>query len=92
MAETGADGDALNAPQDGWTPLYTASYLGNAEVVRALLANGADVEAKADVSMTPRRMDAQPHARLYTNMHARRSQRADPTWRLSGPSIVHSLA
>jgi hypothetical protein len=34
-----------------------------------LLANGADVDAKADVSMTPRRMDAPPRAAMHK--HAR---------------------
>jgi hypothetical protein len=38
------------APQDGWTPLYTASD-GHLEVVDALLAKGADVEAKDNVSI-----------------------------------------
>jgi len=42
----------LRAPQDGWKLLYTASYLGHAEVVGALLAKGADVEAKYRVSIS----------------------------------------
>ena len=37
VAEAGADGDALNAPQNGWTPLHAASSHDHAEVVRALL-------------------------------------------------------
>jgi ankyrin repeat protein len=59
----------LRAPQDGRTPLYAAVYKGHAEVVGALLAKGADVEAKADVSMTPSRMDAPPRAAVRN--HAR---------------------
>jgi ankyrin repeat protein len=61
VAEAGADGDALNAPQNGWTPLHAASSHDHAEVVRALLATGADVEAKDEVSMTPSRMDSALH-------------------------------
>ena len=37
------------APQDGWTPLYAASHGGHLKVVEALLARGADVEAKTKV-------------------------------------------
>jgi hypothetical protein len=39
------------APQDGRTPLISASLSGNVEVVEALLAMGADVEAKDIVSI-----------------------------------------
>ena len=39
------------APQDGWSPLHRASQGGHLEVVEALLAKGADVEAKTNVSI-----------------------------------------
>ncbi len=41
----------LAAPQDGETPLCYASSNGRSEVVRALLAKGADVEAKNKVTI-----------------------------------------
>ena len=37
------------APQDRWTPLHIASHGGHLAVVEALLAKGADVEAKKNV-------------------------------------------
>jgi hypothetical protein len=51
MAEAGGDRDVLSAPQDGWSPLHTASGNGHLAVVEALLAKGADVEAKDNVSI-----------------------------------------
>jgi hypothetical protein len=39
------------APQDGWSPLHSASQGGHLEVVEALLAKGAYVEAKTNVSI-----------------------------------------
>jgi ankyrin repeat protein len=42
---------ARPAPQNGETPLFIASFNGHAEVVRALLAKGADVLAKTNVSI-----------------------------------------
>jgi hypothetical protein len=39
------------APQIGWTPLWRASYNGSLEVVEALLAKGADVQANDIVSV-----------------------------------------
>ncbi len=36
------------APQNGWTPLHNASKEGHLEVVEALLAKGADVQAKTN--------------------------------------------
>jgi hypothetical protein len=48
-------GKALTAmngsPQNGWTSLLRASQNGHLEVVGALLAKGADMEAKTDVSI-----------------------------------------
>jgi hypothetical protein len=38
-------------PQDGHTPLHRASFYGSLEVVEALLAKGADLEAKDNVSI-----------------------------------------
>ena len=47
------EGEGLSCaePQNGWPPLYAASLNGHLEVVGALLARGADVEAKDDVSI-----------------------------------------
>ena len=39
------------APQDGRTPLHRASLKGHLKVVEALLANGADLHTKSDVSI-----------------------------------------
>jgi ankyrin repeat protein len=39
------------APQNGWTPLHSASRNGHVEVVEALLAKDADVEAREKVSI-----------------------------------------
>jgi ankyrin repeat protein len=40
-----------SAPQYGRTPLYVASKNGHLEVVGVLLAKGADMEAKTEVSI-----------------------------------------
>jgi hypothetical protein len=69
----------LRASQHGWTPLYAASFNGHAEVVRALVAKGADVEAKVNVIMAQRRM------REHTNMHA-------ATPRLQRTCVLRALA
>jgi hypothetical protein len=37
----------------GWTPLHTAAWEGHADVVAALIANGADVNAKDNDGKTP---------------------------------------
>jgi ankyrin repeat protein len=62
------------ALQDGWTPLYAASSNGHAEVVGALLAKGADVEAQTKVSVTPSRWDAP--TREAAPKHARETHAA----------------
>lgn len=36
--------------QNGWTPLHLAASTGNANAVRVLLENGANIEAKNSVS------------------------------------------
>ena len=48
-AEGGTDDDSRFVRQFGATPLYVASQEGHLEVVAALLAQGADVEAKTNV-------------------------------------------
>ena len=40
----------LFSPQDGKTPLYTASYIGRTDVVRILLVNKADPNISNNVS------------------------------------------
>ena len=37
--------------QGGWTPLHSASVYGHKDVTGALLSNGADVNAKTNVSV-----------------------------------------
>jgi len=37
--------------QAGWTPLHTAAQKGNTDIVTLLLSEGADVNAKNDVSI-----------------------------------------
>jgi uncharacterized protein len=44
--------DSKKSVKDGGTPLMAASQSGHAEVVRALLAAGADVNAKKDYGLT----------------------------------------
>jgi ankyrin repeat protein len=55
------------APQEGLTPLHFASQSGHLEVVEALLAKGADVEAKTNVSIEPR---LRPVCISLTHAHA----------------------
>ena len=40
------------ASSDGWTSLITASYYGHADIARALLAAGADVNAASNRGWT----------------------------------------
>jgi hypothetical protein len=54
------------APQGGRTPLHIASLGGHLEVVGALLARGADVEAKTNVSIARLR----PLSFALTHAHA----------------------
>ena len=46
LIEAGCDVDL--ADRDGWTPLSVAAYYGHTEVVRALLAAGADAAREVD--------------------------------------------
>jgi ankyrin repeat protein len=43
----------LGAPWKDYTPLHSAAFAGNAEVVRVLLEKGASVSAKAARGETP---------------------------------------
>ena len=56
--------------QDGWTPLFNATLDGRLEVVKALLAVGANNEATALVSGPPAAGHLSthmcPHAHLHT--------------------------
>jgi hypothetical protein len=58
------------APQDGITPLYFASKEGHLAVAEALLAKGADVEAKDNVSIRAR---LRPLSISLTHAHAERA-------------------
>jgi hypothetical protein len=53
-------------PQDGWMPLHRASFTGHLAVVGALLAKGADVQAKDEVSIA--RACALCSTRSHTHM------------------------
>ncbi len=38
---------------EGWTPLHNAVLFGKTEIVKVLLANGADVNSKTNEGKTP---------------------------------------
>ena len=46
LKSVGADIHAKN--NNGWTPLYSASYKGHLEVVKYLKSVGADINAKTN--------------------------------------------
>lgn len=51
MLEVGAKIDAKT--QDDWQPLHSACYWNNVECAEALIANGADINAKSKGEQTP---------------------------------------
>jgi ankyrin repeat protein len=51
LLQHGADMNAVN--NDGWTPLHTAAYAGYLDVVKVLLARGANAEARDAQGLTP---------------------------------------
>jgi len=51
LLDCGAPIDAKTA--DGWTPLHSATYWGQAEVMSKLISRGADVNARTAGSQTP---------------------------------------
>ena len=52
MREAAARGDDLEARHEGRTALHQAAFMGDVELVRALLDAGADPEARDDVHRT----------------------------------------
>jgi hypothetical protein len=56
----------------------------------ALLANGADVEAKADVSMTRSRMDASPRVAVRKYARETRAAATADTSTLRSEAALHS--
>ena len=56
-------------PQDGRTPLHVAAANGDAAAVAALIAGGADLEAKDEVPMRPCWRE-HTHARTHARSHA----------------------
>jgi hypothetical protein len=57
-----------------------------------LLAKGADMEAKMNVSVTPIRTESDAPTREAAHKHARETPRPQLTSLLRRPRIVHSLA
>ena len=51
LLESGADPDAL--ADDGTTPLHLAAVAGNVQVIKALIAAGADIVRRTDAGITP---------------------------------------
>lgn len=51
LLDCGAPVDAKTA--DGWTPLHSATYWGQAEVMSKLISRGADVNSRTAGSQTP---------------------------------------
>ena len=56
----------LLSPQDGQTPLYTASYRGHTDVVRILLENKADPNISDKVSCSVKTISNGHHFTLWT--------------------------
>ena len=48
-----AGANVSQATDDGWTPLYSASYNGRVEVVKELIVAGANVNQATDDGQTP---------------------------------------
>ncbi len=53
LLQAGADIQLQVSPQEGYTPLHEASFLGELEIVRILIAAGAKVDATDSEGLTP---------------------------------------
>ncbi len=83
LTETAADGPA-QGKSDGRTALHFAANLGWSEVVRLLVANGADVDARDRYGMTPLTIAlGDPEGRYYRQVgdgnYDGRFRKLDPT-------------